>query len=57
MLDDPLFARKNTRDNTPCILHVDAVPGDKVDDAESKGGGSENKTKFVMLSPSDSLVD
>lgn len=58
VLDDPLFARKNTRDNTPCILHVDLVPGDKVDvQIASKGGGSENKTKFVMLNPSDSLVD
>ena len=57
VLDDPLFARKNTRDNTPCILHVDLVPGDKVDVQIVKGGGSENKTKFVMLNPSDSLVD
>jgi len=58
VLDDPLFTRKNTRDNTPCILHVDLVPGDKVDvQIASKGGGSENKSKFVMLNPSDSLVD
>ncbi|QGF12731.1 fumarate hydratase [Bordetella holmesii] len=58
VLDDPLFARKNTRDNTPCILHVDLVPGATVDvQVASKGGGSENKTKFVMLNPSDSLVD
>ncbi|SAI65849.1 fumarate hydratase [Bordetella ansorpii] len=58
VLDDPLFARKNTRDNTPCILHVELVPGAKVDvQIASKGGGSENKSKFVMLNPSDSLVD
>lgn len=58
VLDDPLFARKNTRDNTPCILHVELVQGDKVDvQIASKGGGSENKTKFAMLNPSDSLVD
>ena len=58
VLDDPLFARKNTRDNTPCILHVELVPGDKVDvQVASKGGGSENKSKFAMLNPSDSLVD
>ena len=58
VLDDPLFARKNTRDNTPCILHVELVPGDKVDvQLASKGGGSENKSKFAMLNPSDSLVD
>src|SRR5690606_40628480 len=58
VLDDPLFARKNTRDNTPCILHVELVPGDTVDvQVASKGGGSENKSKFVMLNPSDSLVD
>src|SRR5690606_16165475 len=58
VLDDPIFARKNTRDNTPCILHVELVPGDKVDvQIASKGGGSENKSKFAMLNPSDSLVD
>lgn len=58
VLDDPLFARKNTRDNTPCILHVELVQGDKVDvQIASKGGGSENKSKFAMLNPSDSLVD
>ena len=55
VLDDPLFARKNTRDNTPCILHVDRSPVTR--STCVKGGGSENKTKFVMLNPSDSLVD
>jgi fumarate hydratase, class I len=58
MLDDPLFARKNTRDNTPCILHVELVQGDNVDvQIAAKGAGSENKSKFVMLNPSDSIVD
>ena len=55
---DPLFARKNTRDNTPAIVHVEMVPGDTVEiTVAAKGGGSENKSKFVMLNPSDSVVD
>jgi len=55
---DPLFTRRNTRDNTPAVVHVELVPGDKVDvNVAAKGGGSENKSKFVMLNPSDSLVD
>jgi fumarate hydratase class I len=58
ILDDPLFERKNTRDNTPAVIHVELVPGDKVDvTVAAKGGGSENKSKFVMMNPSDSLVD
>lgn len=58
MLDDPLFARRNTGDNTPCMLHVELVPGDTVDvQVAAKGGGSENKSKFAMLNPSDSLID
>jgi fumarate hydratase class I len=58
VLDDPLFSRKNTRDNTPCILSVELVPGNTVDvQVAAKGGGSENKSKFAMLNPSDSLVD
>src|SRR5690606_26531377 len=58
VLADPQFERKNTRDNTPCVLSVELVPGDKVDvQVAAKGGGSENKSKFVMLNPSDSLVD
>ncbi|OZI32439.1 fumarate hydratase [Bordetella genomosp. 10] len=58
VLEDPLFSRRNTKDNTPCIVNVELVPGDKVDvQIASKGGGSENKSKFVMLNPSDSLVD
>ena len=55
---DPHFARKNTKDNTPAVIFVELVPGDKLDvTVAAKGGGSENKTKFVMLNPSDNLVD
>jgi len=55
---DPAFSRKNTRDNTPAVVHFDIVPGDTVDvKLAAKGGGSENKSKFVMLNPSDSIVD
>ncbi len=58
VLDDPLFARKNTRDNTPAVLHVELVPGNRVEvSLAAKGGGSEAKSKFAMLNPSDSLVD
>jgi len=55
---DPLFDRKNTRDNTPAVVHVEIVPGNSVDvTVAAKGGGSENKSKFVMLNPSDSVID
>jgi fumarate hydratase class I len=55
---DPAFGRKNTKDNTPAVIHVELVPGDTVDvRVAAKGGGSENKSKFVMLNPSDSIVD
>jgi fumarate hydratase class I len=55
---DPHFERKNTKDNTPAVVHMSVVPGDTVDvQIAAKGGGSENKSKFVMLNPSDSLVD
>ena len=58
VLNDPLFTRKNTRDNTPCIVNVELVEGSTVDvQVAAKGGGSENKSKFAMLNPSDSLVD
>ena len=58
VLDDPHFARKNTRDNTPAVIHTEIVPGNTLDiTLAAKGGGSENKTKFAMLNPSDSLVD
>jgi fumarate hydratase class I len=55
---DPQFERKNTKDNTPAVVHMTLVPGDTVEvQVAAKGGGSENKSKFVMLNPSDSLVD
>jgi fumarate hydratase class I len=58
VLADPLFTRKNTKDNTPAVIHMRLVPGDKLDvTVAAKGGGSENKSKFVMLNPSDSVVD
>ncbi|MCH1491263.1 MAG: fumarate hydratase [Luminiphilus sp.] len=58
ILEDPAGARRNTRDNTPAVIHTRLVPGDKVDvRIAAKGGGSENKAKLVMLNPSDSIVD
>ncbi|MCA3177696.1 MAG: fumarate hydratase [Burkholderiaceae bacterium] len=55
---DPQFERKNTKDNTPAVVHMTVVPGDTVEvTVAAKGGGSENKSKFVMLNPSDSIVD
>jgi fumarate hydratase class I len=58
ILADPAGARRNTKDNTPAVVHYEVVAGDTVDvTVAAKGGGSENKTKFVMLNPSDSIVD
>lgn len=58
VLADPAGKRTNTRDNTPAVIHYEIVPGDTVDViVAAKGGGSENKTKMVMLNPSDSIVD
>ena len=58
ILEDPAGARKNTRDNTPAVIHTRMVAGDTVDfKVAAKGGGSENKSKLVMLNPSDSIVD
>ena len=58
MLADPDGKRKTTGDNTPAVTHVELVPGDKVEViVAAKGGGSENKSKFAMLLPSDSIVD
>jgi fumarate hydratase class I len=55
---DPHFDRKNTKDNTPAVIHMELVPGNTVDvQIASKGGGSENKSKLIMLNPSDSIVD
>ncbi|MFB9885437.1 fumarate hydratase [Balneatrix alpica] len=58
ILADPAGARKNTKDNTPAVIHMQVVPGDKVEvEVAAKGGGSENKSKMAMLNPSDSIVD
>ncbi|GAB4037744.1 MAG: fumarate hydratase [Rubrivivax sp.] len=58
VLDDPIFARRNTKDNTPAVIHMSVVPGRTLDvTVAAKGGGSENKSKFVMMNPSDDLVD
>ncbi len=58
ILADPAGARSNTRDNTPAVIHMTLVPGHEVEvSVAAKGGGSENKSKFVMLNPSDSIVD
>jgi len=55
---DPAGKRSNTRDNTPAVIHTELVAGDILDiTVAAKGGGSENKSKFVMLNPSDSIVD
>ena len=58
VLADPIFERKNTRDNTPAVVNVELVPGDKLEvTVAAKGGGSENKSKVYMLNPSDDIVD
>ena len=58
VVSPPEFGRKNTRDNTPAVISVQIVPGNTVEVmVAAKGGGSENKSKFVMLNPSDSIVD
>ncbi len=58
ILRDPGGKRMNTKDNTPAVIHYEIVPGDSVDIiCAAKGGGSENKSKLVMLNPSDSIVD
>jgi fumarate hydratase, class I len=58
VLDDPIFARRNTQDNTPAVVQMELVPGSTIDvSVAAKGGGSENKSKLTMLNPSDSIVD
>jgi fumarate hydratase, class I len=58
IISDVLGGRRNTRDNTPAVIHVQLVPGDKVAvDVAAKGGGSEAKSKFAMLNPSDSIAE
>ncbi len=58
VLLDPAGKRQNSRDNTPAVVHFEIVPGEHVEvTCAAKGGGSENKSKMVMLNPSDSIVD
>ena len=58
VVNDPQFARKNTGDNTPAVIFTELVPGNTLEvTVAAKGGGSENKSKMVMLNPSDSIVD
>ncbi|NBY71152.1 MAG: fumarate hydratase, partial [Betaproteobacteria bacterium] len=58
VVKDPQFARKNTGDNTPAVIFTELVPGNTLEvTVAAKGGGSENKSKMVMLNPSDSVVD
>jgi fumarate hydratase class I len=58
IVSDPAFDRKNTKDNTPAVIHMELVPGDEVEiEVAAKGGGSENKAALGMLNPSDSIVD
>ena len=58
ILEDPVGKRRNTGDNTPAVVHYELVPGNTIDiRIAAKGGGSENKSKFTMLNPSDSIVD
>src|SRR4051812_40258748 len=55
---DPEFERKNTKDNTPAVIFTQIVPGNKLDiTVAAKGGGSENKSKMIMLNPGDNVVD
>ncbi|MBT4522049.1 MAG: fumarate hydratase [Halieaceae bacterium] len=58
ILADPAGARSNTRDNTPAVIHMEVVAGNRIEvRLAAKGGGSENKSKMAMLNPSDSIVD
>ncbi|MBS0398878.1 MAG: fumarate hydratase [Proteobacteria bacterium] len=58
IVSDPAFRRTNTRDNTPAVIHTEIVSGDRVEIiVAAKGGGSENKSRFEMLNPSDSVAD
>jgi fumarate hydratase subunit alpha len=53
---DPVFSRVNTNDNCPAVVHTEIVPGDKVNIAVlPKGGGSENMSRYKMLTPADGL--
>jgi fumarate hydratase, class I len=55
---DPAGKRVGTRDNTPAVIHTELVMGETVEiTVAAKGGGSENKSMFAMLNPSDSVAD
>lgn len=58
VVSDPQFERKNTKDNTPAVIFAEIVPGNTLEvTVAAKGGGSENKSKMVMLNPGDNVVD
>ena len=58
VVSEPAGSRRNTRDNTPAVIHTELVPGDKLEvSVAAKGGGSEAKSRFAMLNPSDDIVD
>jgi len=58
VLHDPAGLRRNSKDNTPAVIHYEMVDGSGIEViCGAKGGGSEAKSKFVMLNPSDSIVD
>src|SRR5580692_2947182 len=58
IVSDPAFRRSNTRDNTPAVIHTEFCAGDRLEiTVAAKGGGSENKSLFAMLNPSDSVAD
>ncbi len=58
IVSDPDGARRNTGDNTPAVIHTELVPGDRLEvTVAAKGGGSENKARFAILNPSDSIVE
>ncbi|MFN8489513.1 MAG: fumarate hydratase [Caldilineaceae bacterium] len=57
MVSDPLFARKNTGDNTPAVIHIELMPGDQVHlTVMTKGGGAENMSRMQMLTPADGVT-
>ncbi len=58
IVSDPIFARKNTTDNTPAVIHTNIIPGSNIDIiVAAKGCGSENKAKFSVLNPDDDLTE
>ena len=58
VVSPPYGKRVNTGDNTPAVVHIELVPGDTVEvKLAAKGGGSENKSRFTILNPSDDLID